>query len=292
MKLCKRLFSLGLSVLLAASLAACGSSEPAVEASASESSSSSSEEFYNPVSQPASSASSSEAEEPSEPEQEIVEKLEAQKKLNKDTVAYLSLPNTGIEDFVVQAKDNDYYLRRNNLGSYEFSGCYYADYRNKITNRTGLSQNTVIYGHNLDDNKDGVQFAKLLHYLDLDYAKEHPYIYLTVGDDEMIFKIFAVFYTNWRKFDYIQTDFQNPADFNALVKEAKEYSEHNFNVDVASTDKIITLSTCTYKFGGISNKDQRYVVMGRLLRSGETVDDTLNIVSNPSHKVPTFETAA
>lgn len=280
-----RVTSLAMSLVLLLSLAACGSKPEPTSSESPESSSQSS--LYNPISEPSSIADGTE---PTEPDKEVVDKLKDQKVLNKDTVGYLRIPNTTIDDFVVQSKkDNQFYLRLNNLGKYAFEGCYYFDYRNTVVDRTSLDKNTTIYGHNLDDNKKtGVRFAQLMNYTDVDWAKEHPYIYLTTETDEMVFKVFATFYTNWRKFDYINNEFDTAAEFTSLVTEAKVSSEQIYEVDVNSTDKILTLSTCTYKFGGVSNKDQRFVVMGRLLRAGEKDTDAVTITKNPSPKVPTF----
>lgn len=281
-----RLLSIILSLSLLLTLAACGDKPEPTSSEASVSSGSESQ-IFNPISEPSSIADNNE---PTEPDKAVVDKLKEQTTLNKDTVGYLSIPNTTIDDFVVQSKkDNQFYLRLNNLGKYSFEGCYYADYRNTVKDRTSLDKNTTIYGHNLDDNKKtGVRFAQLMNYTDLEWAKDHSYIYLTTPTDEMVFKVFATFYTNWRNFDYIKNSFPDTAEFTALLTEAKASSEQVYDVEVSATDKILTLSTCTYKFGGVSNKDQRFVVMGRLLRAGEKDTDVVTVTKNPTTKVPVF----
>ena len=65
---------------------------------------------------------------------------------NDDCVGWLYIPGTDIDDEIVQAKDNDFYLRRTSMGYYYSEhGCYFVDYveifipnscvyfRNKIT---------------------------------------------------------------------------------------------------------------------------------------------------------------
>ena len=79
-------------------------------------------------------------------------------------------------------------------------------------------------------------------------------------------------------FNYIST-----AGGQNIIDEAIRRSRHKFNVDVDSSDKILTLSTCTRAYGQTSN--QRFVVMGRLLRPGESVAP-YTITSNPNHKQP------
>ena len=87
----------------------------------------------------------------------------------KDLVAYLSIPNTDIDDAVVQASNNDYYLRRDKYGSYDYDGCYFADYECDMAN---LSQNTIVYGHNLRD--ESRLFGQLNRFRKLDFYKQTP----------------------------------------------------------------------------------------------------------------------
>ena len=68
-----------------------------------------------------------------------------------------------------------------------------------------------------------------------------------------------------------------------IISEARRRSRHSFDVDVNSSDKIVTLSTCTRAYGQTSN--QRFVVMGRLLRPGESIGP-VTVTSDPNHKQP------
>lgn len=219
------------------------------------------------------------------PDADTLEKLQGMKVSNEDTVAWLHIPDTTIDDAVLQAEDNDYYLRKDETKQYNFFGCYYADYENTLGERNLFSRNTVIYGHNMDDNKvHGKKFGQLLKFLDKDFAENHPYVYLTTEDDKLTFKIFAVYYSDIN-FNYIHV---NPDDltFMDLLNEAKQRSEYHYEVDVNATDKIITLSTCTYKYG--MREDQRFVVQARLLRNDEETPATVSVEKNANPKAPQF----
>ena len=72
-------------------------------------------------------------------------------------------------------------------------------------------------------------------------------------------------------------------DMNYIISEALRRSRHTFDVDVNASDKIVTLSTCTRAYGATSN--QRFVVMGRVLRPGESIGP-VTVTSNPNHKQP------
>ena len=274
----RRLIALLLALVFV--LAAFSGCSKAPEGSSSGDETSSQPEFYNPLEPPEEPAPA----DPQEPEQDILELLNEQIKANADTVGWLRVDGTDINDAVVQGYNNKQYLRADKYGKWLFEGCYFMDYRNTASPRTALDPNTVIYGHNLDDNKDGVKFGQLMRFTDLEFAKENQYIHFTTTDDEMVWVIFATFYSD-TKFYYHNTH-PDTADFSNIINEAKLRSEHNFDVDVNTKDKILTLSTCTYKYG--TRTDQRFVVMARLLRAGESADKVINVTKNPSPKAPQF----
>ena len=71
-------------------------------------------------------------------------------------------------------------------------------------------------------------------------------------------------------------------NFNDYIRALDERKLYTTGVDINSADKLITLSTCTYEF-----TDARLVIIGRLLRTGETTDiDTTFAVTNGSPHYP------
>ncbi|MEG0272147.1 MAG: class B sortase [Hydrogenoanaerobacterium sp.] len=274
-----------LSVL--AALAACGKKQETASSQSEVPLVVSDYPFYNPLTEPSNIADDNT---PTPPDEEIVTKIAEYEEKNPETIAWLKIPGTKIDDIVFKdPKGNNKYMRLDNNGKWAMEGCYFADYRVNIKDRATLGKNTIIYGHNLNDNTEsGLRFSQLINYVNLDYAKAHPYVYVTTPEDEMVFKVFATFYANWREFDYIKTDFKTPAEFTDLVAEARKRSLANFDVDVTGGDKIVTLSTCTYKFGGVKNKNQRFVVMARLLHTTESVTDAVTAVANPAPVMPKF----
>ena len=226
--------------------------------------------------------------------------------INSDSVAWLQIPNTNVDNIVVQSADNNKYLRLDALTkAYSFPGCYFVDYENTIGKREDMSKNTIIYGHNIEftNNPDGVQFGQLFKFEDIEFAKENPYIYFSSGEEDMVWEIFATFHTN-TDFYYIQVnDIIKPADLAAakasgktiepteidnetllgIVDEAKALSIHNYDVEVEEDDKILTLSTCSYSKGK-ARKDVRFVVMAKLLDPDEVVKTEATVEINPTPK--------
>ena len=144
----------------------------------------------SPAANPASSsaAESSEPEEEPEPEDDLevervflVEKIDQGIKRNPDTVGWLYIPNTEIDDAVLQGPDNDYYLRIDEDKKYDIFGCYFTDFRCKVVDRDNLVKNTIIYGHSdYRDNPDGKKFSQLFKYAqDINFVRNNPYIYFS-----------------------------------------------------------------------------------------------------------------
>ena len=88
-----------------------------------------------------------------QPTGEIIPTVDRQKELKDarkkyaDAVAWLYTPGTEVGDPVVQAKDNAYYLQKDENGNYSEWGCYYAHCDNRLSSRSKLDRNTVIFGH-------------------------------------------------------------------------------------------------------------------------------------------------
>ena len=67
-------------------------------------------------------------------------------------------------------------------------GLLLAHCENEIGGRDKLDKNTTIFGHSAS-NCDPIQPKPLsfYRYMDADFVKEHPYIYLSVNGEDMIF---------------------------------------------------------------------------------------------------------
>lgn len=73
---------------------------------------------------------------------------------------------------------------------------------NRLSSRSKLDRNTVIFGHSASNcDPDGPKLTKLHRYMDADYVKENPYVYLSVKGEDMVFQITACFITDIG-FDY------------------------------------------------------------------------------------------
>ena len=215
---------------------------------------------------------------------------------NQDVAAWLTfaadaagtaedLFSGAIDNPVVQAEDNDYYLYRDFLGKDDKAGTLFMDYRNTLT-KLSDERNIVIYGHNLNSKlmfsrlnllaTSNVGRAKMLSTLTLD----------TLYGEQYTYKVFAVMIVDAdakdnSAFDYIRTEFRNDASFAEFTGKIRERSLYDFgDVDVTSTDQIITLSTCGTK-RDTTLKNSRVVVVARRVRADEeaTVDASKTVLN-------------
>ncbi len=203
--------------------------------------------------------------------------------VNQDLVGWVKIPNTNLDVQVVQASDNDYYLKRDFYGKTSRYGCPYLDFKN---DPQYLDDNIVIYGHHMTD---GLMFSNLDKYKTLEGYKESPIIEYSTLYETYYFKIFAAFISNSKLvddngqyFNFIVTDFSTDEKFNGFIDEVEKRSIFKTGVNVQPDDKIITLVTCSYEFDSA-----RLVVMGRLLRENEKpVVDVDEASLNTSPKYP------
>lgn len=285
----KRILALLLAAVMLLSLSGCDSREkPEPEETPKQ------EEVQTPEVKP------EEPEEKQEIEEEIViekpelgEEIAELKAKNDDVVGWLQIPDTEIDNAVVQTTNNEFYLRKDELKQYSWTGCYWIDFECTVgPTAEDLGRSTVIYGHNVnyDDGKDKERFSQLFHFADEQWAKEHPYIYFSTPEEDMAWEVFAVAYTT-DDFNYIQvlkdrkvsSEQITEAQMINIVNEARERSEYDYNdVEVNGDDKIITLSTCSYKYG--RRNDVRFIVMAKLVTEEDAPVETANITINEDKK--------
>lgn len=175
--------------------------------------------------------------------------------INKDTVGWLTVNNTRIDYPVVQAKDNDYYLKRDYYQSKNRHGWIFMDYRN---NPDELNENTIIYGHNLANQ---TMFGTLRYALNSYWYKKsaNQIITFNTPNENMKFQIFSI-YTIPTTNDYLDITFPTTDVFQAYIDLVKGRSIYDFNTEVTTDDKILTLSTCA------NGNDKRLVIHAKLIK--------------------------
>lgn len=178
------------------------------------------------------------------------------KKINKDTVGFLTVNNTKISYPVVQGDDNNYYLKRDFYKNKTSMGWIYMDYRN---NPKKIDDNTIIYGHNM---RNDTMFGSLDKVLSSSWRRDEENMVISYETEEgvRLYKIFSIYKVDYTT-DYLKTSFKSEDAFEKFVKMIKKRSIFSSKENIKYGDKILTLSTCT----GTNNK--RLVVHAVLIEN-------------------------
>ncbi len=203
---------------------------------------------------------------------------------NDDLRGWISIPGFEINLPIAQGKDNNFYLKKDIYGKYTRYGVPFFDYR--MTDFKNLHRNTVIYGHNM--RHDDLIFGMLENYREINGFRQAPVIECNTIYGDHTWFVYAVFITNADKSDdngYVfPYNFIDVGDgkFRDYIEEIDRRKLYTTGVDIAVTDKILTLSTCAYDFD-----DARLVVVARERREGESIAvDTSKAYKNEDPKFP------
>lgn len=173
---------------------------------------------------------------------------------NKDVVGWIYNEGTVINYPIVQAKDNDYYLRRMLDGSYNIAGSIFIDYRNS-PDLTDF--NTIIYGHNL---KNGSMFGALKEYKYQDYYDKHSTMYIYTPQESYAIELIAGYKTD--VYSDIYKIPKTVEELQVLYEQIVGLSTFKSNTTFQEGDRLVTLSTCTD-----GDDISRYVLVGKIIKN-------------------------
>lgn len=161
--------------------------------------------------------------------------------INPDIVAWIYIEDTEVNYPVVQGSDNQYYLKHLFSGEWNSLGCIFLDTRNA----SDFSDwNSIVYGHHM---KNGTMFSGLTEYKKQEFYDTHPTILIMTPEQNFRVEIFAGYVANVKDNAW-KVDFGTDAVFVDWQKSVKERSCFNSGITPAATDRIVTLSTCSYEF--------------------------------------------
>lgn len=171
---------------------------------------------------------------------------------NSDIVGWIYCQDTPINYPVVQAENNDYYLRRDLNEKYLVGGTVFVDYRNGAV---GEDRNYIVYGHNM---KDGTMFSSLTKYKEQSYYDEHLVLYYLTPTVNYKIELYAGSVV--RRDAIIYAPNPDKEEFAEFLNKAKMNSTFDSNVVINENDTLITLSTCSYEYN-----NARYIIIGKLI---------------------------
>ena len=154
------------------------------------------------------------------------------KEINEDVIAWIRFEEPAEINYpVVQGEDNDKYL-------------------------------TKTFEVNTHNMKNKTMFAQLLKYKDKEFWEENPYFFIYTPDGmEHMYKIYSAGVVKDTSESYTMS-FATDEEFEQYIKDTKEASAYEMDVELDKDSKIISLSTCTNV-----RDDERFLVQGVRVRT-------------------------
>ena len=178
--------------------------------------------------------------------------------LCSDAVGYIY--QKGVMSYpIVQAEDNDKYLRTMMNGEYNVGGTIFVDARFPLGMEGKYS---IVYGHNM---YNASMFGTLPKYTEEEYYLEHPYFDIYIGYKHYRYYVFSAFVADADGFVY--TFDLNYGDYKPFYDRLRESGNYQTKFrELTEDDHVIVLSTC------VDWHDYAYRNVVCLVR-GEEVDD-------------------
>jgi len=172
--------------------------------------------------------------------------------INSDTIGFIKLNGVNVNYPFMQHKDNKYYTNHLYDKTKNSSGWVFLDYRNDIDN---LHKNSIIYFQN---NSAFNGLKKVTSY-DWYNNINNRTISIKTIDKTYVFEIFSIYKIELESY-YMKTYFETADDFNTFIDVIKERSLYDFDINISSYDKLLTLS---YYY-----KDNKRIIVHAKLISG------------------------
>ena len=177
------------------------------------------------------------------------------KQTNNDIVGILEFDNRVIYEPIVQAPDNDYYVRKNIKKEYANAGIPFVSADGNID-----SKNVVIYGHSSKWNN--IIFTPLMNYVNQSYYKDHPAFQFVTENETRTYKIFDVMNIDLNNLDdsleFTQSNWDTSNEFNAFISDSINRGLYKTKESTTSNDKLMTLVTCDTR-----DNNKRIVVLAK-----------------------------
>lgn len=166
-------------------------------------------------------------------------------KQNSNILGVLKIPGTTIEEFVVQAEDNEYYLTHDFRGRKDPKGALFLDARATLTSRK-----KIIFGHSSTSLE--IPFRALERYHDFSYWKTHSQIEWLTRKKKETYQIFSIFLAN-EDSSYMKMLFPTEEEWYHHLLWLKERSFYDTGISVAPKDVVLLLQTCDHSSDSFSS---------------------------------------
>lgn len=187
--------------------------------------------------------------------------LDLLKKRNKDIVGIIEFDGRMIYEPIVQAPDNNYYVRRNIDLNYASAGIPFVSGDGSIN-----STNVVVYGHS--STEDNIIFTPLMNYLNKSFYNAHPIFHFITDTETREYQIVSVLNIDLNdrndSLEFSKTEWRNKDSYSSFLESIKKDSLYDTRTAVSSDDKLMTLVTCDTRDG-----NKRVVIIAKEVTNHE-----------------------
>ena len=163
--------------------------------------------------------------------------------INKESIAYVNIPGTELDEPVVQTTDNATYLDKTFDGGYQpYLGTVFMDTDNKKDFSDHL---TWLFGHARGSKVGDHRMFNDVNYFDKqEFFDKHPYVVIETPERKYYYEAIAMIIVPETTAFY-RTSFDDDKDFETQLSAV--YNDAQIkkpNVKVSAKDKYLVLSTC------------------------------------------------
>ena len=173
----------------------------------------------------------------------LKERFDKYKAINKESVAYVNIPGTELDEPVVQTTDNATYLDKTFDGGYQpYLGTVFMDTDNKKDFSDRL---TWLFGHARGSKVGDHRMFNDVNYFDKqEFFDKHPYVVIETPERKYYYEAIAMIIVPETTAFY-RTSFDDDKDFETQLSAVYDEAQiKKPNVKVSAKDKYLVLSTC------------------------------------------------
>lgn len=159
---------------------------------------------------------------------------------NEETVAFIKIPGTDIDYPVVQADNNEKYLKINFEGEESAAGAIYLDCD---CDRSLENQQVIFYGHHM---RDGSMFAKIDDFKDESFFRKHREIILFLPEKTVRLKTIAAVVCS-AEGERRKTRFDSGEELEGYMEDMTVNCPFR-ELPEGKIDRLYSFVTCSYEF--------------------------------------------
>lgn len=177
------------------------------------------------------------------------------KKMNPDTIGWITVNGTQIHYPFVQTDNNDFYLNHSFDKKKNGAGWIFLDYRNVLTKS---NRNLILYAHG---GSSKALFGDLKNIMSNGWFQDSQNFFIKTSTpfENNLWEVFSIYQIPTTS-DYLQIHFANDQEFMNFASNLKNRSKFLFSTSIDSEDSILTLSTC-------ANDNEKIVLHAKLVQT-------------------------